>query len=751
MRKIYLLLFFVMVLCSLYAEINTDSTWTNRPKIGLVLSGGGAKGFAHIGVLKVLEENGIRPDFITGTSMGSVVGGLYSLGFSANQIEELVCNANWGDLLTDKITWDEIPIFEKLDYPGYLLQLNISQDNKYNLPSGMIQGQKIQNLLSNLSWSSNQYQDYNALPIPYRCVATDIISGQAYVFKKGNLAQAMRASMSIPTVFSPISIDTMLLVDGGVANNFPVQECKDMGADIIIGVYTGFDKKPRKEDLQSMVKILARSSAFYGIQDAKHQAKMADLLIYPNLADIGPENFNKAKEIIDLGEKASKDSLVILKLKEIASLIPKTDTILPFHDTMKIKFDHIQISGNQRISNHSIIKVSKLDIDFPIDADDIDLAIKRIYALWEFEKVTYHIKRDSSNSTLIFNVKERSRHHLNFGLHYDNTYGVNLLVKATYNDLFFKYTKASIKLSISKNPRLKLSYKFYPTRRRKLELSINTYLQTNKMPDIITENDTTYSLGYYSSQRADFNLGLSWSPLKNLSLTMAVGNQANKIVLKEGMEIYYSLNSVSHRMNYLNFNLRYNSLDDPYFPTKGIYIDINNKNSFQSQLLTTDTSILFKDISKSNTTFTLEYKQYIRIFKRISLTPEFTIGIISENPFITEKFYLGGMNYSLRPNFYNFGGIRSNYVSSDNFIIIGISMQVALFNNWYTQLGTQDLIFANNADIDSEDDLEFDDNTFGSWHVGIGYYSKFGPLRLIISKSPERKEYVWSLNLGIPF
>jgi len=735
----------------LNAQIN-DSIDKGSPKIGLVLSGGGAKGFAHIGVLKVLEQYGIRPDYITGTSMGSIVGALYSLGYSATQLERIVTETDWEMLFSDKISFRDIPILDKNNYPGYPLKMAFVNGVKPSLPTGMIQGQQIQALFSKLVWESNIYPDFDAFPIPYRCVATDIISGKAVVIKEGNLAEAMRSSMAIPTVFSPVDKNSMLLVDGGIVRNFPVQDCIEMGADIVIGVYTGFNDNPKKKDLSSMIKLLARTSAFPGIIDSKEQAKKTDVLIEPDLSGYGPDSFRKVKEIIALGEKAAEDPKVVSKLKEIASLTKTKGSISPYPNNMRLWVDKIEVTGCTLTNKRTIKKISGLKPKRGISADEIDDAMRKIYSTWQFEKVTYSIKRTPDEQILVFQVYEKNRATLNLGLHYDNSYGPNVLMKASYNNLFLKSTKASAKLSISQNPRVLLRYQFYPTTRRRIELSFNTYLQLSKMPDIVKEENDVYTLGHYVYAFADFNISLNWRPIKNTMLQTKVGKQFSNIVLKEGMELYYNTNTVNYNYSFYQFRMYVNTLNDPYFPTEGLYLDIRYKYNFQIRSDQNDTSLLEEKQTNNNEIINFHYQQYFLIANRVSVIPELSFGAMSEKAFITEKFFLGGLNYSLRPNTYNFAGIRSNYIAIDNFFMIGITTQLMLRKKWFFQLGFQSLLIANYADYELEDnETELDDNYFGSWKAGVGYQSKFGPLRFVLSKSPERKEFVWSMNIGVPF
>jgi len=205
---------------SVFLGITVQLSAQKTPKIGLVLSGGGAKGMAHIGILKALEEAGITPDFITGTSMGSIMGGLYSSGYTADEIKKIALTVDWDQLLTNKLKLNEVA-FEENDYYGrYFAELNV-KGTRFELPKGLIEGQKLSMTLSTLTRHVMNIQDFSMLPIPFACIAADIENGNRIVLNKGSLARSMRASMAIPTVFTPVVIDNQLLVDGGLVNNFP--------------------------------------------------------------------------------------------------------------------------------------------------------------------------------------------------------------------------------------------------------------------------------------------------------------------------------------------------------------------------------------------------------------------------------------------------------------------------------------------------------------------------------------------------
>ena len=225
-----------------------------KPKVALVLSGGGAKGIAHIPLLQTLDSLGIVPDLIVGNSMGSVVGGLYAMGYSGDSIANIVKQANWEQLIGGKVSLKNVSVEEKTEFNRYLIELGYV-NRKVKLGKFLLNDQNLRQFISMLTFPSYKITDFDKLPIPFRAVATDIVNGKVVVLDRGSLALAMRASMSLPGVFSPVPYDETLLVDGAIMNNFPVDVAKDLGADIIIGSDVG-DGLMGKKELQNISSLL---------------------------------------------------------------------------------------------------------------------------------------------------------------------------------------------------------------------------------------------------------------------------------------------------------------------------------------------------------------------------------------------------------------------------------------------------------------------------------------------------------------
>ena len=297
-----------LLLCLL--PLLAQAVETPRPKIGLVLSGGAARGLAHIGVLKALEEQGIQIDAIAGTSMGAVIGGLYASGYKIDELEKLALNIDWQQALSDAPPREDVPFRRKQDDRDFLVKQKLSfrDDGSLGLPLGVIQGQNLALLLESMFAHSSNTRNFDKLPIPFRAVATDITTGEKVVFSKGHLPQVIRASMSIPAVFAPVELDGRLLVDGGMTDNIPLDVAREMGVDIAIVVDIGTPLRSRKQ-LATVVDVLNQSITLMTRRNSEEQLKALhpkDVLIQPPLSAFGVTDFGRAKDMIDAGYRATR-------------------------------------------------------------------------------------------------------------------------------------------------------------------------------------------------------------------------------------------------------------------------------------------------------------------------------------------------------------------------------------------------------------------------------------------------------------
>lgn len=384
-----------------------------RPRIGLALSGGGARGAAHIGVLKVLEELRIPIDFIAGTSMGSIVGGMYALGMTPAEIEELVATIDWSDAFIDDIPREGRSFRRKRDDDFYLVRQRPGISGfALRFPPGILTGQKIDLLLKRHTLPAAGVSDFDDFGIPYRAVATDIETGEDVVLGGGDLALAIRASMSIPIVFAPREIGGRLLVDGGVANNLPMDVVREMGADLVIAVDISSPLSPRAE-IVSVLDITNQITTILTRRNIDMQIgtlKGGDILIQPDLGDITTASFGRAAEAVPVGYAAAdtiRGRLAHLSVSpaQCAAFERGRRRLRPFKPP---EIDGVRIVNDSRLSDGVIARRLEIEAGKPLEVGELEADIGRLYGLELFESVYYDVSTEDGRKILTVTARENS-------------------------------------------------------------------------------------------------------------------------------------------------------------------------------------------------------------------------------------------------------------------------------------------------------------------------------------------------------
>ncbi len=417
-----------------------------NPKIGLVLSGGGARGFAHIGAIKVLEAIGMPIDFVVGTSMGSIVGGLYAAGYSAEELETVINEVDWEDMFSDTPPRNLWSYQKKRIESKYIFGVGFNRKG-FTLPGGLTSGQKISMLLAFLSLPVSDIDDFDHFPIPYRAVAADIATGEEVVLDHGSLADAMRASMSVPGVFTPVTIDDHLLVDGGVLKNLPVDVAKALGADIVIAI----DISSGLQDKEQLGNPLAILNQMIGLQMQKvteEQRALADVLIIPDLGEYTSSSFGNAREISTLGETATR-----MQLDELRALLDKIRETRPAgrsvpssiaKETEEIYIEDIVIEGNSLSNDAVLLEQLQYQKGAPLNPDLLDQSVTEIFSSGRYETVKFVLAPGSdAGKVLKLQLQERpqSPYLFRFGMNYASRFEdaaedkMVFLANATLNNL----------------------------------------------------------------------------------------------------------------------------------------------------------------------------------------------------------------------------------------------------------------------------------------------------------------------------
>jgi NTE family protein len=389
-------------------------TVTDRPRIGLVLGGGGARGLAHIGVIRVLEELRIPIDYVAGTSMGSIVGGLYATGMTSQEMEATIRELNWSDIFADNTVRAERPYRRKRDDDLALFGPKFGVGAKSSLlPRGAISGQKIQFFFQTATSERVQTKNFDELPVPFRAIAADIVTGKPVVISQGDLATAMRASMSIPGLFSPIDFEGHLLVDGGIVNNLPVNVVQGMGADILIAVDVGTPLSTRSE-LTDFVSITSQLTGIMVVNNTEHQESLLtpnDVLIVPQLGnEITSVDFSKLDQSIPLGYEAAsalRDRLAPLGVSEEEYARYRAQIAACVAGPPVIQFVHL--NNQSRFSDAVLYARLHVALGKPLDEERLDKDIQQIYALGFLDKATYEVVQDNGQQGLLVTVKQDER------------------------------------------------------------------------------------------------------------------------------------------------------------------------------------------------------------------------------------------------------------------------------------------------------------------------------------------------------
>ncbi|MFB9077749.1 patatin-like phospholipase family protein [Flavobacterium procerum] len=718
-------------------EIKKDSI--KRPKIGLVLSGGGAKGFAHIGVLKVLEEAGIKIDYIGGTSMGSIIGGLYASGYNASQIDSIFKKTNFDELINDYIPRSSKNFYGKKNDELYAIVLPFS-NLRVGIPEALSKGMYNYNLLSDLTRNVRHVRDFNKLPTPFLCIGTNIETGEEVLLNKGNLVQAMMASAAFPSLFTPVEIDGNLLVDGGVVNNYPIKEVRNLGADIIIGVDVQDDLMKRK-NLKNATRILVQITNLQSIDKMKNKIKNTDVYIKPDIRDYGVISFDKGEEIIRKGEEAA-----FAVYEKIKALVPETE----YYKKPKLKLatDTLQIKkiNTDQLDNYTkeyIRGKLRFKPGSTITYDDLKTGINNLNATQNFSAISYCLQPDEGQDDLDLVLKENpTQTHLKLGLHYDGLYKSAVLLNLTHKKTFLKNDVTSLDIILGDNFRYDFNYY--------VENGFNISFGFRSRLNQFNRNVTT-SLSNIISQNPNFGLiNVDFMDLSNQAYFQTIFVQ--KFLMGGGLEYkYLKINSptlineenIIDKSSYVSAfgYLKYDSFDDKYYPSSGVYFSTD----LQTYLASSDYTKKFQPFSIAKAELGFVRTLFRKATVKIGADAGFNIGSDSVPYF---DFIFGGYGYNKINNFNYFYGYDFLSISGNSFIKTDITLDYEIFKKNHINFSAN---FANLGDdiFTSVDWISMPKYT--GYALGYGLETIIGPIEIKQSWSPEMsKSFTW-FSIGFLF
>lgn len=545
-------------------------------RIGLALSGGAARGLSHIGVIKALQEQGIEVDAVAGTSMGAIIGAMYASGYSVEQMYTVGTTMDWGYGLTDKPPRDDLTFRRKQDDRNYLLMTKLRiVDGSIRLPAGLIGGQNLDLILQDVFATSNDITDFNKLKIPYRAVATNLETGEAVIMDSGSLNTAVRASMSIPGMLAPVMRNGLLLADGGMAKNLPIDVVRSMNVDRVIAVDIGTPLADA-EGMQDLFSVSGQVTTFLTIKNAKEQIATLssnDVLLQPDLGEINSLDFDSAEKIIDLGYQSA-----MAQAEQLKSFSKQAEP-----SRYELDLDHAPTISSIDVENESFINIDALKlfikqpIGQPFDKELLQHNINTLYGLEYFSSIDYRLIDDNKGGKvlhLIVKSSNRLTNFLRFGFYINGDFkGYNYYnISATYNKTGLSrygaewFTKVQLGNNINVHSELfaPLNYESPYYLLPKFEyIARDIPLYDDELEnEELQIRETRVSLGLYAglqlSNFTDFNVGV----------VRAKGNIDATIGTPE-------IDEADIEFGYVESRIKLDSEDNVNFPTSGSIIDLS--------------------------------------------------------------------------------------------------------------------------------------------------------------------------------
>lgn len=722
---------------------NNAKNKRHRPKVGVVLCGGGAKGFAEIPILKALDEAGVPIDYIGGTSIGSIISSLYAVGYDPDVIEELVRKQDWNNVIYDRIPLSYMPIDKKINSRKYLATFPIT-NGKIKVKSSMVDGVYVNMLLSRLMLPADNIHDYRKLPVPFFCIATDVEHATQYEMTKGNLSRSVRASMSIPFLFRPVSLDGKLLIDGGMVNNFPVRNMKERGVDIIIGVDLEDATIPASQ-IDNSLGLLESLMNLSSLEESLYARSNCDIYIRPNLRGRSMLSFNDFDSIIQFGEEAAREFYP--QFQKLAGFLQEMEPyeinrphVQPV-DTIYIV--EVQVEGVS--DNHEDVVANEFGKDFPkkMSLDDIEDVIVKLRASGYYENLWYDIEQTDKGSVFKLHCEEIADMSTAVAIHYDNNYGIGALVNLTIKNVLERINRAtlSVDVNIAENPYLKVNFNKHHRKMFHFGVDLSIYsLNIGQYTDKKLTNS-------YSIQ--DNKLDIYTLLVPNLKNQFRLGAAADLVHMRD----FVGENSIESNYNFYSYaylNYFFDNLDAVKYARHGWRINMMAKMVFFKGVAD-DFTMSGMNAEAIQSSF-IGYADLLKIIPlgsksalRFELEGGMKLGV-AEAP-LFYQFFVGGQSHmKYLDNILTFTGLDFTDRIIDHLAVNKIAWQWNFYKSLYSTLHF---------------DYGFMSDTYDSWFqpdsfvfgygISLGVDTMIGPIEVSFMGSNINSGMTGFINVGYWF
>lgn len=736
------------------AQFQNDSL-TAPIKVGLVLSGGGAKGLAHIGALKVIEAAGVQIDYIAGTSMGAVVGALYASGYSSQQLDSIFRQLHFDQLIADDFSRTNKTFYDKEDADRYALSLPFD-GYKISFPQALSGGQKVYNELVELLFPVKDIRDFNKLPIPFFCMATDIENGTSILLDTGYLPEAVMASATFPSLFEPMELDGHLLLDGGVLNNYPIDEIRTLGANFVIGVDVQHELSERAS-LGSATDILIQINNFRTAAAMEEKSAQTDIYIRPDIDRFSVVDFGKAIEIEEEGQKAAMEQMSALEIlgskQKNKQRIPSSVGAIS-KNPLDFKISYIEVNGVQNYSNDYVKGKLLFREGDQINFETLKRGINNLAATDNFKTIRYKMVEKTTGLGLVLNLVENTnKTNIRFAAHYDKLYKSAALLNITRKNVLRKDDVASLDFIFGDY--LRYQFDYY------VDKGFNwSFGLSSKLDDF--DFDIPYQVlsnSFRVVEDSNLNaISIDFTDITNQIYIKTVYQNAFSVLIgAEHKWLSYSSKTLFNDLNEgdnnrkfvlenshfgsLYANLKFDTLDHSIFSSSGLFLEAD----FHSYFLSSDYNGNFNQFSIFKAKAMVAFKLHDNL--SMILSPE--VGIKSGSSGTRSlDFALGGFGAPQINNFIPFLGYDFISIPGDSFLkgYTKLDFEISPKNHLF--------VAANIAKV--TDDILRPGNfvrapTYFGYGVGYGLESIVGPVQMVYTKSPLNGSGNLLFSVGFPF
>lgn len=697
-------------------------------KIGLALSGGGAKGLAHVGVLKVLEEQNIKIDYITGTSMGAVVAALYSAGYTPAQIEKILMDINWNGYISGDLDKKKVPLEKKLNSHKYAASIRYDKEFNLSLPKGFGSTEIIYLRLKKLLANVENINNFDKLPIPLRIVATDLNSGKAVALSHGDLARAITASVAIPTILDPVEIDGNLYVDGLITRNLPVEDVIAMGADIVIASDVGNEVKDNKD--YNILSVMNQLVTIQSSSSTQHQREMATILISPDIQSYNATDMKKGKEFISLGLKAAQEKIEDLKKlpkKEKIVKIPINNNIIIKNIAYSDKFS----PDKQEIVNNLLEKYKNK----PLTNEELEDIMLKLYGVDFINKIYYEIK----GTTLSLDADINPSNVFGVGASYATGYGTTFNIGTELSNV--KKLGSSSRIDAQFGDYLGLSTHnfFYYGVSNKIGIFANASYKESPL----YLYDNRKKIADYTTKVLRFETGVLTQYNNQLLASYGIAANYSKLDQETGFE-WTEQFEYSKNYNEAFFKLSLDRLNGGNRPSSGVKGELNyvwggtfgaSKSNFYGPLY--------------------QFDGYVPVNKKFNFSYGFYGGVISgDNILLNQYIKLGGTKNNIQNKEFAFYGYEVHQKLVDQFLIGRLGLDYEISNNLYLgtnwNIGTYREVKEKSDTMSKNDNLLWEDYHQG-FALSLTYETMFGPIEFSLSKDNKKGNVISQFSIGYIF